>query len=192
MQPAKQKIYCYVDETGQDTQGALFLVAVVVSEQHNKEKLEQELIEIETQSKKRMRKWQKTRRDRKISYVAMLIESNLLRRNVFYSHYEETKEYFDLTIASVAKAILQKAHQPYIARIWVDGLKKTERFIFKAGLRKFKISVDKVRGVKNEQNNALILLADAIAGFVRDCIEGDREMRKMYKEMVEKGYIKKI
>ena len=118
MQPVKQKIYCYVDETGQDTQGALFLVAVVVSEQHNKEKLEQALIEIGTQSKKRMRKWQKTRRDRKISYVAMLIESNLLRRNVFYSHYKETKAYFDLTIASVAKAILQKAHQPYSARIW--------------------------------------------------------------------------
>ena len=25
------KLYCYVDETGQDTQGCLFLVAVVVT-----------------------------------------------------------------------------------------------------------------------------------------------------------------
>lgn len=29
----KQKIYCYVDETGQDTEGDLFLVALVVTGQ---------------------------------------------------------------------------------------------------------------------------------------------------------------
>jgi hypothetical protein len=189
---AKQKIYCYVDETGQDTKGSLFLVAVVVSQQGDKEKLEQTLIEIEKQSRKRMRKWQKTRRERKISYITKLIESNALRRNVFYSHYKQTKEYFDLTIATTAKAILQKARQPYIVRIWVDGLKKSERFIFKAGLRKFAISVDKVQGVKNEQNNALILLADAMAGFMRDCLEGDKEMRELYQRMVEKKVMNKV
>jgi len=30
--PAKSKLYCYVDETGQDTLGELFIVAVVVSD----------------------------------------------------------------------------------------------------------------------------------------------------------------
>lgn len=28
----KQKLYCYVDETGQDTEGRLFLVSVVVTD----------------------------------------------------------------------------------------------------------------------------------------------------------------
>ena len=27
----KQKLYCYVDETGQDTKGAMFLVVVVIT-----------------------------------------------------------------------------------------------------------------------------------------------------------------
>ncbi len=29
----RQKLYCYVDETGQDTESQLFLVSVVVTEQ---------------------------------------------------------------------------------------------------------------------------------------------------------------
>ena len=28
-----QKFYCYVDETGQDTQGELFIVSVVIADQ---------------------------------------------------------------------------------------------------------------------------------------------------------------
>ncbi len=43
-----QKIYCYVDETGQDTHGDLFIVSVIVSDQERNqvialcEKIEQE------------------------------------------------------------------------------------------------------------------------------------------------------
>lgn len=31
-----QRLYCYVDESGQDTEGKLFLVAVVVTERHSR------------------------------------------------------------------------------------------------------------------------------------------------------------
>ncbi|MBI2599976.1 hypothetical protein HYW43_03590 [Candidatus Daviesbacteria bacterium] len=33
----KQKLYCYVDETGQDTQGELFIVSVVVAKNDREE-----------------------------------------------------------------------------------------------------------------------------------------------------------
>jgi hypothetical protein len=45
----KQKLYCYVDETGQDTDGRLFLVSVVVTEQEQ-EAFARELERIEAES----------------------------------------------------------------------------------------------------------------------------------------------
>lgn len=48
----KQKLYCYVDETGQDTEGQLFLVSVVVTEQEQ-ETIARELERIEAESGKR-------------------------------------------------------------------------------------------------------------------------------------------
>jgi len=32
-----QKLYCYIDETGQDTKGKLFLVSIVIQEQEREE-----------------------------------------------------------------------------------------------------------------------------------------------------------
>ncbi len=44
----RQKLYCYVDETGQDTEGHLFLVSVVVTEQE-RESFARELERIEAE-----------------------------------------------------------------------------------------------------------------------------------------------
>jgi len=70
----KQKLYCYVDETGQDTKGAMF-------------------------------------------------------------------------------------HEPYEATVLIDGLGKTERRTVADGLRKLRVKIRKVRGVKDEAD-ALIRLAN--------------------------------
>jgi hypothetical protein len=43
------KLYCYLDETGQDTEGDLFLVSVVITEQE-REALREELVKVEKAS----------------------------------------------------------------------------------------------------------------------------------------------
>lgn len=56
------KLYCYVDETGQDTGGELFLVAVVLKEITALELLEKKLEKIELRTgKKQLKKlfWQR-------------------------------------------------------------------------------------------------------------------------------------
>lgn len=55
---AMQKLYAYVDESGQDTKGALFVVGVVVLETE-RESILKELEQIEEKSGKRVRKWNK-------------------------------------------------------------------------------------------------------------------------------------
>jgi hypothetical protein len=44
--PHKQKLYCFVDETGQDTKGESFLVSVIVTEEEY-DRVNQVLLEIE-------------------------------------------------------------------------------------------------------------------------------------------------
>jgi len=41
------KLYCYVDETGQDTEGAFFLVVVVLVAGEVRERLREKLLKIE-------------------------------------------------------------------------------------------------------------------------------------------------
>jgi hypothetical protein len=42
-----------------------------------------------------------------------------------------------------------------------------------ARLHKFGVAVHKVQGVRKDENNSLVRLADAVAGFVRDALDGD-------------------
>ena len=67
----KSKLYCYVDETGQDTKGKFFLVTVVLKEQSHLTILQAKLEEIEKATKKNFLKWTKT---------SFAVRKNYLRR----------------------------------------------------------------------------------------------------------------
>ena len=103
----------------------------------------------------------------------------------------DTRAYVDLTILTTAKAILNKSDSSYNAVIVVDGLKRAERNIFAAGLRRLKIKVRKVRGLK-DQSDEFIRLADAIAGFVRKSLDNNKTMESLYKKAEKNRIIKKI
>jgi hypothetical protein len=78
----------------------------------------------------------------------------------------------DLMTLSTARAILQRTEGSFSATVLVDGLSnQTEVRHFTHILRSLRITIRKVRGMKDE-SNSLIRLADALAGFVRDFIEG--------------------
>jgi hypothetical protein len=67
------KLYCYVDETGQDTQGALFVVSVVLADQERDRALQ--LCEaIEQSSGKGRVKWIKTDYERRLSYIRQILQ----------------------------------------------------------------------------------------------------------------------
>lgn len=185
----KQKIYCYVDETGQDTEGKLFLVSVVVAEEERDE-LRENLKEIEKLSGKN-KKWTKAKRIQREAYIRQVIASKAFWGRIYYSLYKDTKAYLDLTILSTAKVVHDKAKKPYQVIIFVDGLNRSERFRFGTGLRRLKVDVKKVRGIRDE-SDALIRLADAVAGFVRDSLEDDKIMYNLYKQAEKNKIIKKI
>ena len=182
-----QKLYCYVDESGQDTKGKIFLVSVIIIDKE-REEIRKKLEEIEEKSGKRNRKWYKTNNERRLNYIQKIIKSDFLKGRIFYSKYENTKSYVDLTILTAAKAILKNAKDSYETTILVDGLRKSERHYFVLGLRKLKIKIRKVRGVKDE-NDSFIRLADAVAGFIRDSLEENLKMKNLSKEALDKKII---
>ena len=184
-----QKLYCYVDETGQDTSGEFFLVSIVILGKE-REELKEWLMKLEKESGKGQKKWTKATRKQRQAYMEQIVADERFAELIYYSHYTDSRSYVDLTILSTAKAILEKAKEPYDTKVYVDGLQKSERRAFTAGLRRLHVRVDFVRGLTDEADE-FIRLCDAIAGFLRDSLEGDEDMQRLHRRAMTNRVIKK-
>lgn len=185
-----QAIYAFVDETGQDTKGQMFIVSVVVTDDEY-DRINEALIEIEERSKKRLDKWRKARFQYRLAYIQAIVTNPLLVGAIFFSHYTESQDYFELTVATTARAIQHKAAAAQPATIVVDGLSGKSIDRFKKSLRQRQINTRKVRGVRDE-SEPLIRLAAAVAGFVRDFIEGKTYAVECFAQAVKSGVLRQL
>lgn len=186
----KQKLYCYVDETGQDTGGEFFLVSIVILED-SREELFRELESIEDASGRQKRKWTRSTPKQKVSYIRKVLRQPLLSGALYYSAHKETRAYVALSILSVAKAIHAHISNPYIATIVVDGLQQTEARRFARGLRDLRVHARTVKGA-DDKSEIFIRLADALAGFIRDTRTGDTQLKSLYTKALKNKIIHEI
>ncbi|MEK7787566.1 MAG: hypothetical protein AAB658_19350 [Chloroflexota bacterium] len=49
-----------------------------------------------------------------------------------------------------------------------------------------------MRGVRDEESNALIRLADALCGFTRAALSGREDLAQLLKQAKEQGYVKEL
>ncbi len=167
-----KKLYAYIDESGQDTNGALFVVGVVVLEDERDTVLK-ELERIEQKSGKKNIKWRKARHRLRETYMRYIAQSPVFKNTLFFEIFDENKEYLEMTSYATAKAIIKKADdREYSVTVYVDGLSKADVVNFGKELKALNIKRRKVKGVRRDENNALIRLADALCGLVRDAREG--------------------
>ncbi|MBI4040034.1 hypothetical protein HY389_01625, partial [Candidatus Daviesbacteria bacterium] len=75
---APQKLYCYVDETGQDTQGRVFIVSVIITKE-DREEITKILEKIEKDSGKGKTKWYKTKAEFKITYLERMLATKIFK-----------------------------------------------------------------------------------------------------------------
>jgi hypothetical protein len=176
------KLYCYVDETGQDTLGELFIVAIVVTDERQRE-LEKSLEAIEASTGKKT-KWMKTRDKIRVAYAEALADQNFPAM-IFVKNYTASKSGFDeLEVLATAQALSTYreanaiAENEYKVTITVDGLSKTIAARMASEFRKLGIKTRKIVGKKDE-SSAIIRLADAIAGLVREAHEGRPEYKAL-------------
>lgn len=185
MNKKQKKLYCYVDETGQDTKGKLFIVVAIVVE-NERDDLINKLEKAEKQTKKWKKKWFKTKKEIQSKYIELVLSSSIIKKIVYYQTFHQSAAYQDLTCLVVAKAINRyleiKKIKNYKASVFVDGLsKKLENRISKI-LRDLGVKIRKVRGVRDEAN-AIIRLADSVAGMVRE-IDEDKNKFKSFKRQI--------
>lgn len=185
---ATQKLYCYVDETGQDTKGKLFLVTVVLKGQEDLESLREKLNQVEKSTKKNLLKWTKAPFKIRNKYLLQIVVIKELKGSIFYSTYQDTKAYVSLTSSTIAKAVLAKEENNYTVNIVIDGLKDKEQEAVRKDLKKLKIHYNKIRGMKDEQD-VILRLADCIAGFLRDHLEKQSYAQLIFKKFKEKNIL---
>jgi hypothetical protein len=180
------KFACYVDETGQDTAGAFYLVSVVVTE-YEREELHTKLEAIEQETGKHKRKWNKAKKEWRMAYIRRILSEPGFRGRLHFGVSQANAGYVDATIQTTAEAILCYAQAPYKATVFVDGLSRSEERIFTNGLKRRRIRTEKVRGL---EENAFIRLADALCGFLREVIaEENVEYRRLMARGIKDGYL---
>jgi hypothetical protein len=94
-------------------------------------------------------------------------------------------------ILSTAKALHARVMDRPTATVFVDGLVYSERQRFAAGLRKLNVVVRKVQG-RRDESDEFIRLADAIAGFVRDALEEEQDMRVLFERARRRRLIEEV
>jgi hypothetical protein len=86
-----RKFFCYVDESGQDTQGKLFIVSVVIAEQEL-DQLRAICTKIEQTSGKGERKWIKTSISRRRAYIEGLDREPIFNGKLNFAVYRNTRD----------------------------------------------------------------------------------------------------
>jgi hypothetical protein len=87
-----QKLYCYVDEAGQDTKGKLFVVAVVITAA-DRDALRHLLEAIDERSGKGRRKWHHTKPPRRRAYIQAVLAEPRCKGALHYALYRGTTDY---------------------------------------------------------------------------------------------------
>ncbi len=192
MASQQKRMDLYVDESGQDTRGRLFHVAVIAVE--DSDRFRQFCEAAEEISGKRNTKWGKADKNKRLIYLRTVIQhAASCNAKLFYSVFRKTTDYDAATIEGIAKSIRVLRPSGSRVYVYVDGLTKTKRGNYKTSLRKFSCPVRKVNGIRRDENEPLIRLADAVAGASRDLLEHkDNELRKIFDIALQKGILVEI
>lgn len=186
---ARTKFFCYGDETGQDTRGELFIVSVVISADQ-REEMRQLCEQIEGESGKRHLKWSDASPHYRLAYIKRILSKPIFRGALNFSVYQHSKDYSALTIETISRALKANSTEDYDATVFIDALPRSSIRDVGLRLRRAGVSVKKVRGVRRDENDALIRLADALCEFVRAGREGIPVISELLKEMIEKGIVR--
>lgn len=185
------KLYCYVDETGQDVRSPDFIVVTVIAST-DLESLRTELQKIEQESGKRRRKWTSATVAQRLAYVERVLNISGFQDTIFYSKFPKPTQYPDSTFLAISQALKSVAgDQLFQAHVFIDGLSLSERQRGAKYLRAFNRGVKKVRGLRDE-NDEFIRLADTFAGFVRAHFEGADYTTQLYNRGVTRGAIAEV
>lgn len=197
------KPHLYADESGLDTRGALFVVSSVITE-GELQPIRERLQVIAQETGKIRPKWNKTFPEVRLAYMRRVLQDVDLFARLSFRYYEDSgnRAYLEQTVSTIADALIEYVAAEAIpdcqATILIDGLTDTAleqaRPILRAKLYAsgHQINTKKIRGVTDD-NDPLMQLADALAGFVRDARTGkDKHLSELLVKALKDGTITEV
>jgi ACT domain-containing protein len=107
-----------------------------------------------------------------------------------YCYVDESGQNTKGNVFIVSAVSWKKPNSKYTTHIYVDGLTKTKRHEFGASIRHLGIPVRKIQGIARDETNAFTRLADAIAGFILDAVDGrSQEIKSLFRKANKEGLI---
>ena len=184
-----QKLYCYVDEAGQDA-GSEFFVVVAIVNHNDQETLRKRLTDVEELAQTNHLKWHKISYPRRIQYLSLILEQKIAKGSVFTAHYQKPIPYFFPMLEILEKSIKAVAQKPYRASVYVDGIDRYKAKQLTNALRATGLSL---RGVKSKRDESepLIRLADMWAGCIRNAYLG-LDAKELFERAKTQNYLFEI
>jgi hypothetical protein len=184
------KLYCYVDESGQDVRSDFFVVVSIISE-GDQNKLRERIIKLEQKSNFGRKKWHKSRSPEREEFLELLIDNNIASGDIYYSHYKKQLPFFLPLLETLTKAIAIAAPEHYRCIIYVDGIDFQKAVELTNALRLKNIKTAFVRSARDE-SEPLIRLADRWVGCIRASLENNPRSKELVTKAVNQKYLKLV
>ena len=185
-----QKLYCYVDESGQDPLSEIFIVVAVVSSR-DQEFLRTELSTVESMAKTGHRKWHKSKSARRLKYLELVLQKKICRGEIYFGKYRKPLPYFLPLLETLEKAIMDSGVKEYRAIVYVDGIDKKKAAELTNALRIRGINLELVRS-RRDESEPLIRLADMWAGCIRSSVLGNKDSEAIFRQAKKLVYLKEL
>ena len=185
------KVYCFVDESGQDTGGKLFVVAVVITDA-DIDRYRLLCQEAEQSSGKGKKKWTGAKLEYRLNYIVKILHTPDFTGRLFFTSFRDTKNYQNATNRAITGALQNLSMPIDKAAIYIDALSKSVEQAVIVDLRRAGLQIDKVRGIAKDENESLIRLADALCGFARGAIDGQEDLQELLDWGLKTGVIKDL
>lgn len=185
-----QKLYCYVDESGQDATSEVFIVVAIVSDQ-DQVAFRQKCLAVEENAGTGKRKWHKSRPERRRRYLELALEGKLGQGRVFFGQFKKPLPYFLPLLETIERGIKETAPKDYQATIYIDGIDRQKAAEMTNALRVRGIKLRLVRSQRDEAE-PLIRLADMWAGCIRAALLGRTQEKGLLTRAAKANYLKEI
>lgn len=185
-----QKLYCYVDESGQDASSEVFVVVAVISLQ-DQDNFRQQCLAIEREAGTGNRKWHKSRPERRLKYLELVLERGVGKGGVFFGCFQKPLPYFLPLLETIEQAVADSVEADYQATVYIDGIDQKKAAEMTNALRLRGVKLRQVRSRKDEAE-PLIRLADMWAGCIRAALLGRTVEKRLLARAVKQSYLKAI
>lgn len=186
----RQKVYAFVDESGQDDASRFFIVVAVVSDQ-DQHALRKQLEEVEEIAQTRKMKWHKSRHVRRTKYLSLVLDRKIAAGEVYFRSFKKPLPYFFPMLDVLEKALKGVVKTPYKTFVHVDGIDIQKAKELTNALRAHSITLGLVRS-RRDESEPLIRLADMWAGCIRGSLRGSKEYTDLLQRAKKERYLNEI